>query len=89
MATKDPDRVPRRVTVLAPAGGLAIIAFGVLVNARAAVLIFAAFALAGAVARIVTPENRAFVVRSRTVDACVLGFLGVALGALALTTPLG
>lgn len=89
MSAKDPRQTLRRVTILAPVGGLAIIALGVLVNARLAVLVFAAFALAGAIARIVTPENRAFVVRSRAVDVAVLGFLGVALLLLALTTPLG
>ena len=80
---------PQRVTILAPIGGLAIIAFGVIVDARLAVLVFAAFALAGAIARIVTPENTAFVVRSRAVDVAVLGFLGTALLLLAFTTPLG
>jgi len=89
MSTKEPPPARARVAILAPLGGLAIIAFGVLVNARVAVLLFAAFALAGAIARIVTPETRAFVVRSRVVDVAVLGFLGVALTLLALTTPLG
>ena len=89
MGPKDSRLTPRRVTIAAPVGGLAIVAFGVLVSAQVAVLIFAAFAIAGAAARIVTPETTAFVVRSRVVDVAVLGCLGVALLLLALTTPLG
>jgi hypothetical protein len=77
------------VELLAPAAGLAIIAFGVFVNARAAVLLLAAFAIAGAVARQVTPEARAFAVRSRVVDVTVLGSLGAVLGVLGMTTTLG
>jgi len=80
---------PLRVALWAPAGGLAIVVFGVLVDARAAVLLLGAFAIAGAVARLVTPDNRAFIVRSRGVDMCVLGLLGLALVVLGLTTPLG
>ena len=80
---------PLRISVLAPLGGAAITAFGVFVDAQAAVLIFAVFALAGAIARRVTPTSRAFSVRSRGVDVAVLGFLGLALALLGLTTPLG
>ena len=72
MGIKVSGKAPRRVTIAAPIGGLAIVALGVLVSAQLAVLVFAAFALAGAIARIVTPENRAFVVRSRAVDVTVL-----------------
>lgn len=86
---KDLKTAPLRVAVLAPVGGVAIVALGVLVNARAAVLVLGAFAIAGAVARVVTPDNRAFVVRSRAVDVAVLGILGAALMLLGMTTPLG
>jgi hypothetical protein len=89
MGDKHRLRPPRPITWLVPAGGIAIILFGVFVNARLAVLVFAAFAIAGALARVITPETRAFVVRSRAVDVAVLGVLGVALAILALTTPLG
>ena len=78
-----------RVALLVPLGGVAIIGFGVLINARAAVLLFAAFAIAGAVARVAAPPSRAFVVRSRPVDVAVLGVLGAALLVLGMTTPLG
>jgi len=89
MTDNDSLHAVRRVTILAPVGGLAIIAFGVFVNAQVAVLVFAAFALAGATARIITPEARAFVVRSRAVDVAVLGVLGISLALLGFTTPLG
>jgi hypothetical protein len=80
---------PIRIATLAPAAGLVIVLFGVLVNARAGVLVLGAFAIAGAVARFVSPDSRAFVVRSRVVDVAVLGFLGGALMLLGMTTPLG
>jgi hypothetical protein len=85
---KTPAVTPLRLAILAPAGGLVIVLFGVLVNARAAVLVLGAFAIAGAVARFVTPDVRAFVVRSRGVDVAVLGVLGAALMLLGMTTPL-
>ena len=88
-AASEPIATPLRVSVLAPLGGAAITAFGVFVSAQAAVLIFAAFAIAGAIARRVTPASRAFAVRSRAVDIAVLGVLGIALTLLGLTTPLG
>ena len=78
-----------RVALFVPLAGVAIVGFGVLINARAAVLLFAAFAIAGAVARMVAPPSRAFAVRSRTVDVAVLGVLGAGLGLLGMTTPLG
>ncbi|MGC4175906.1 DUF3017 domain-containing protein [Demequina sp.] len=86
---KTPSLAPLRIAVLAPLGGLAIVLVGVLVNARAAVLLLGAFAIAGAVARFVTPEQQAFAVRSRIVDVVVLGVLGAALMLLGMTTPLG
>jgi len=87
--TKSAASVPLRLAILAPAGGLLIVAFGVLVNARAAVLVLGAFAVAGAVARWVGAEASAFTVRSRGVDVGVLAFLGAALMLLGMTTPLG
>ncbi len=89
MADSEPLLAAPRVATLAPLGGAGIVAFGVLVNAQAGVLLLGAFAIAGAVARIYAPGARAFAVRSRAVDSAVLGFLGVALLLLGLTTPLG
>jgi hypothetical protein len=68
---------------------MVIVMFGVLVNARAAVLVLGVFAIAGAVARWVAAEGTAFAVRSRGVDVGVLAFLGAALMVLGMTTPLG
>ena len=85
----DRTSMPLRLALLVPLGGLALIGFGVAVNARAAVLLLAGFAIAGAVARGVTPAARAFAVRSRAVDVAVLGVLGAALMLLGMTTPLG
>ena len=81
--------MPLRLAILAPAAGVGILLFGVFVNARAAVLVLGAFAIAGAIARFVTPDVGAFVVRSRVVDVAVLGFFGAALMLLGMTTPLG
>ena len=87
--TKPIVSVPLRLAVLAPAAGLVIVMFGVLVNARAAVLVLGAFAIAGAIARWVGAEGTAFAVRSRGVDVAVLAFLGAVLMLLGMTTPLG
>jgi uncharacterized membrane protein len=85
----DPTLTPPRVAIVASVGVVVVVVLGALVNARAAVLALAVFALAGAVARIVTPATRAFAVRRRAVDVTVLAVLGLALGFLGLTTPLG
>ena len=71
------------------AGGIAIVILGTFIEPRATVLILAGFALAGAAARIITPQTRAFAVRSRAVDVAVLGVMGLALLFLGLTTQLG
>jgi hypothetical protein len=85
----DPTLTPPRVAIAASVGAVTVVIVGALVNARGAVLVLAAFALAGAIARIVTPATRAFAVRRRAVDVAVLAVLGLALGFLGLTTPLG
>jgi len=89
MAANEPRLAAPRVAILAPIGGLAIIVFGVFVDAQIAVLLFSAFAMAGAIARVTAPASRSFAVRSRAVDVAVLGLLGIALLLLGLTTPLG
>lgn len=84
----DPTLTSWRVasTVLAAAGALVLVA--VFASARAAIIGFAVFALAGAAARAVTPLRRAFVVRRRLVDVAVLLVFGGTLLYLGLTTPL-
>lgn len=89
MSTDEPIQAPPRVAYAVSLGGIAIVMLGTLIEPRAAVLILAGFALAGAVARIVTPSTRAFAVRRRAVDVAVLGILGLVLAFLGLTTPLG
>jgi hypothetical protein len=89
MTRDEPTLTPRPVAYAVCAGGIAIVVLGTLTNPRAAVLILSLFALAGAIARITTPAARSFAVRRRAVDVTVLGVLGLALGFLGLTTPLG
>ena len=89
MSDNEPQLAAPRIAILAPIGGAVIVVFGVLVSAQAAVLLLGAFAIAGAVARVTAPMSRSFAVRSRAVDVAVLGFLGLALLLLGLTTPLG
>jgi hypothetical protein len=89
MAAPEPLLAAPRVAILAPLGAAAIVLFGVLVSAQAGVLLLGAFAIAGAIARLSATGARAFAVRSRAVDSAVLGFLGLALLLLGLTTPLG
>lgn len=85
----EPTLTPPRVAIAASVVGVVLVILGALIDARAAVLVLAVFALAGAVARIVTPAARSFAVRRRAVDVTVLAVLGLALGFLGLTTPLG
>jgi len=89
MSGNEPTMAPPRIAYAVCIGGIAIVVLGTFIEPRATVLILAAFALSGAVARIITPATRAFAVRRRAVDVAVLGTLGLALGFLGLTTPLG
>lgn len=75
------------VAVLIGAWVLVLLAF--VVSPAVSVLALAAFALAGAGARVAAPLRRAFVVRRRLVDVIVLTVLGVALAYLGLTANLG
>ena len=84
----DRDLTPWSVAVAALAGTVVLVALAFLVSARVAILGLAAFALAGAIARVGTPLRRAFVVRRRTIDVSVLAVLGLVLLYLGLTTPL-
>jgi len=86
---KEESLTPRRVAVTTAVAVVAIALSGLVVGVDIAVLALAAFAAAGAVARIVTPVGRAFAVRRRAIDVGVLTVLAVALAFLGLTTPLG
>jgi hypothetical protein len=85
----EPHLTPATVALAALGGAVGIVAVGLTTNMRWGVLLLAVYALAGAVARIVVPAAAAFAVRRRAVDVSVLAVLGLALGYLALTTPLG
>ncbi len=80
---------PRRLAYVLVVAVVAIALSGLLIGVGRAVLALAVFAAAGAVARIVTPVDRAFSVRRRAIDVSVLVVLAAALGFLGLTTPLG
>ena len=78
-----------RVAVGALAAAAVLVSLAEFVSARIAILALAGFALAGAVARVIAPLRKAFIVRRRLVDVSVLLIFGVALAYLGLTTPLG
>ncbi|WP_062384101.1 hypothetical protein [Demequina iriomotensis] len=80
---------PRPLAVVVTVAVVAIALSGLVIGVDIAVLLLAAFAAAGAVARIVTPVERAFAVRRRAIDVGVLVVLAVSLAFLGLTTPLG
>ncbi len=78
-----------RVAVLVLLGALVLVVVALVISARVAILGMGVFACAGAVARLVTPLRRAFVVRNRVIDVAVLAVFGAALLYLGVTTPLG
>lgn len=80
---------PARISAIIAVAVVAIALSGVLVGVDVAVLALAVFALAGAVARVITPVERAFAVRRRAIDVAVLLALSAGLFWLGLTTPLG
>ncbi|MDN4478197.1 DUF3017 domain-containing protein [Demequina sp. SYSU T00039] len=79
---------PVRVAVTAAVACVLIALSGLVIGVDLAVLALAAFAAAGAVARVVTPMGRAFAVRRRAIDVAVLAFLAIGLAFLGFTTPL-
>ncbi|WP_062517666.1 hypothetical protein [Demequina gelatinilytica] len=79
---------PRRLAYLLALAVVAVALSGLLIGVGRAVLALAVFAAAGAVARIITPVERAFAVRRRAIDVGVLVVLAAALAFLGLTTPL-
>ncbi len=89
MPKKDVHLTPWRVAVAALVGVWVLVLLSLVVSPAVAVLALAAFALAGAAARIASPLRRAFVVRRRVVDVVVLTVFGLALGYLGLTAALG
>jgi hypothetical protein len=89
MPTRHIHLTPWRVAVVALATVWVLVLVSLVVSARVAVLALAAFALAGAAARIASPLRRAFVVRRRVVDVIVLLVFGLMLGYLGLTAALG
>ena len=80
---------PWRVAVAALVAVVVLVLLSLVVSPGASVLALAAFALAGAAARIWTPLRRAFVVRRRAVDIIVLSVFGLVLVYLGLTAALG
>lgn len=80
---------PRGVAVAALVAVWVLVLLSLVASPAVAVLGLAAFALAGAAARIAAPLRRAFVVRRRMVDIVVLTTLGLALVYLGLTANLG
>lgn len=80
---------PVRVAVTAAVACVLIALSGLVIGVDLAVLALAAFAAAGAVARVVTPMGRAFAVRRRAIDVAVLATLAIGLAFLGFTTPLG
>lgn len=89
MPMSEPELTSWRVAVAALAATAVLVSLSEFASARIAILSLAAFALAGAAARLFAPLRRAFVVRRRLVDVSVLVALGAALAYLGLTTPLG
>ncbi len=80
---------PARIAITAGIAVVLIALSGLVIGVKLAVLALAAFAAAGAVARVITPVERAFAVRRRAIDVGVLAVLAVGLLWLGLTTPLG
>lgn len=89
MPKSSPELTSWRVAAGALAATAVLVSLAGFVSARVAILSLAAFALAGAVARVVAPLRRAFIVRRRLVDVSVLLILGGVLAYLGFTTPLG
>ncbi len=89
MPKRDAHLTPWRVAVGALVAVWVLVLLSLVVSPAVAVLALAAFALAGAMARIASPLRRAFVVRRRAVDVVVLTVFGLALGYLGLTAALG
>ena len=89
MPKRDIHVTPWRVAVAALVAVWVLVLLSLVVSPRVAVLALAAFALAGAAARIASPLRRAFVVRRRAVDVIMLCVFGLALGYLGLTAALG
>ncbi len=89
MPTRHLHLTPWRVAVAALVAVWLLVLLSVVVSPRVAVLALAAFALAGAAARVASPLRRAFVVRRRVVDVVVLFVFGLALAYLGLTAALG
>ena len=76
-------------TALITLGAVAgIVAFGALVDVRAATLLLAGLAFLGAAARLALPAGRSFSVRRRAVDVTVMLALAALLTFLGLTTAL-
>lgn len=89
MPTRHIHLIPWRVAVAALVTVWLLVLLSLVASPRIAVLALAAFALAGAAARIASPLRRAFVVRRRVVDVIVLFVFGLALAYLGLTAALG
>jgi hypothetical protein len=89
MPMSDHHLTARRVAVAALVAVWVLVMVAFLASPAVAVLALAAFALAGAAARVGTPLRQAFVVRRRAIDVLVLIAFGIALAYLGLTANLG
>ena len=85
----DNQLTPWGVAVAALTAVWVLVLLSLVTSPAVSVLALAAFALAGAAARIASPLRRAFVVRRRAVDVTILTVLGLALAYLGLTAALG
>lgn len=85
----DHDLTPWGVAIVVLVAVWLLVLLAVVVSPAVSVLALAAFALAGAVARVAAPLRRAFVVRRRAIDVIILSVLAVALAYLGLTANLG
>jgi len=85
----DNQLTPWGVAVAALTAVWILVLLSLVTSPAVSVLALAAFALAGAGARIIAPLRRAFVVRRRAVDVVILATLGVSLVYLGLTAALG
>jgi len=89
MPKREPELTPSRVAMVLLAVMAVIVSLASMVSPRVAILALAAFAIAGAVARLFAPVKRAFMVRRKWIDVGVLVILGAALLYLGMTTQLG
>ncbi|WNM23964.1 DUF3017 domain-containing protein [Demequina capsici] len=85
----DTPQTSEPVAVATLIGMAVAVALALVVGPRLAVLLMAAACVAGAVARVVLPVDRAFSVRRRAIDVGMMVAFAAGLTFLGLTAPLG